>query len=299
MLTCLLTCLRSKDGTEGPQAGPHVDQATWWAMHPRVPRGQRDSAYARGYMDRISGETGAGNASLRQAEELVRSLTGVKSASVRGGADGELAEIRVVAEPTAAAAEIVRNVQSALLARFGISVAAGRIIVTVADVEGAAAGRENGRRPAASQGESTVRILSRPDPRPRLEQVEFQREHPGQVRCRVTLALDDEVVTGEAEGLDAEGMSLEVAARAAVEAMRALAGPEAAPLVLDGVSRVDIAGRDHVVAAVQTRQGRMIKVLAGAAAVDDSAEYAAALAALQATNRWVSGRLWSRPAGNR
>lgn len=247
----------------------------------------------------MSGETGAGNASPRQAEELVRSLTAVKDASVRVGANGEIAEIRVVAEPTAVAAEVVRNVQSALLARFGISVAAGIITVTGAAVEGAAAGRENGRRPGAAEGEATVRILSRPDPRPRLEQVEFQREHPGHVRCRVTLALDDEVVTGEAEGIDAEGMSLEVAARAAVEAMRALAGPEAAPLVLDGVSRVDIAGRDHVVAAVQTRQGRMIKVLAGAAAVDDSAEYAAALAALQATNRWVSGRLWSRPAGNR
>ena len=250
-------------------------------------------------MDRISGETGADNASLRDAEDLVRSLTGVKSASVRGGAHGDLTEIRVVAESTVAPAEVVRNIQSALLARFGISVAAGKIKVTAAGKQGGAAGRDNGRRLAAQEAEPTVRILSRPDPRPRLEQVEFQREHPGHVRCRVTLSLDDHVVTGEAEGFEANGMSLEVAARAAVEAMRLLAGPEAAPLVLDGVSRVDIAGRDHVVAAVQARQGRMIKVLAGAAAVDDSAEYAAALAALQATNRWVSGRLWSRPAGDR
>jgi len=250
-------------------------------------------------MDRISGETGADNVSLERAEELIRSLTGVKSASVRGSADGDLAEIRVVAEPTVAPADLVRSIQSALLARFGISVAAGKIVVTAAGVQGEVAGRDNGRRPSAAGAEQTVRILSRPDPRPRLERVEIQREHPGQVRCRVTLSLEDRVVTGEAEGLEVDGMSLEVAARAAVEAMRALAGPEAAPLVLDGVSRVDIAGRDHVVAAVQTRQGRMIKVLAGAAAVEDSAEHAAALAALQATNRWVSGRLWTRPAGDR
>ncbi len=249
-------------------------------------------------MDRISGETGAGNVSLERAEELIRSLTGVKSASVRGSADGDLAEIRVVAESTVAPADLVRSIQSALLARFGISVAAGKIVVTGAGVQGEVAGRDNGRRPSAG-AEQTVRILSRPDPRPRLERVEIEREHPGHVRCRVTLSLEDRVVTGEAEGLEADGMSLEVAARAAVEAMRALAGPEAAPLVLDGVSRVDIAGRDHVVAAVQTRQGRMIKVLAGAAAVEDSAEHAAALAALQATNRWVSGRLWTRPAGDR
>mgnify|MGYP000858704094 FL=1 len=249
-------------------------------------------------MNRISGDTGAGNTSPRRAEELICSLTGVKSASVRGSADGELVEIRVVAEPTVAAAAVVRSVQSALLARFGISVAAEKIIVTSSDVQAEAAGRDNGRRPEPAP-ESTVRILSRPDPRPRLEQVEVQREHPGRVRCRVTLSLGDRVVTGEAEGIEVDGMSLEVAARAAVEAMTALAGPEAAPLVLDGVSRVDIAGRDHVVAAVQTRQGRMIKVLAGAAAVVESAEHAAALAALQATNRWVSGRLWSRSAGDR
>lgn len=203
-----------------------------------------------------------------------------------------------MAEPTVAPADVVRSIQSALLARFGISVAADKITVTGADVQVEAAVRNNGRRPA-EEPQSTVRIISRPDPRPRLEGVEIEREHPGRVRCRVTLSLDDRVVTGEAEGLEVDGMSLEVAARAAVEAMRALAGPEAAPLVLDGVSRVDIAGRDHVVAAVQTRQGRMIKVLAGAAAVEHSAEHAAALAALQATNRWVSGRLWSRQAGDR
>src|SRR5690606_17615421 len=157
------------------------------------------------YMDRISGEPGAGNAALRRAEELIRSLTGVQSATVRGGPAGEITEIRVVAEDTVAPAEIVRNVQSALLARFGVSVDARAIIVTsAASASAADAGSENGRRPAAPErgaaaGGSTVRILSRPDPRPRLEQVEFEREHPGQVRCRVTLALEDELVTGEAE----------------------------------------------------------------------------------------------------
>ena len=237
-------------------------------------------------------------------EEFIGSLAGVRRASVRGGPAGEIVAINVVAEAGLDTAAVARSVQSALLAQFGLSVDAGSIVVTSAEVT-EVAGRENGRRPAASaEGAagaraSAARALPRPDPRPQLERVEFEREHPGHVRCRVTLVLDDTVVTGEAEGIDAEGASLEVAARAAVQAMRELAGPLAAPLVLDGVSRVEIAGRDHVVAAVQTRQGRMIKVLAGAAAVTDSAEYAAALAALQATNRWVSGRLWSRRPGSR
>ena len=59
--------------------------------------------------------------SLRDAEALLRSLVGIAAASVTAGPDGSLEKIDVVAEPGTGDRQLMRNVLSAIRARFGVA----------------------------------------------------------------------------------------------------------------------------------------------------------------------------------
>jgi hypothetical protein len=61
-------------------------------------------------------------------------------------------------------------------------------------------------------------------------------------------------------------------------------------LSLQGVSIMQSLGRNFVVIAVGAGIGRRAQSLSGIATVDDSAEEAAVLAGLMATNRWMDAR---------
>ena len=62
-------------------------------------------------------------------------------------------------------------------------------------------------------------------------------------------------------------------------------------LALDGVKIVDAFDRKYALVAVHAISGRDITALAGATLVEESTDRAAILAALQATDRWVRGRV--------
>jgi len=62
-------------------------------------------------------------------------------------------------------------------------------------------------------------------------------------------------------------------------------------LALDGVKLVDAFDRKFVLVAVNAMAGRDVTPLAGATVVEVSSDRAAILATLQATDRWVRGRV--------
>ncbi|HIF07685.1 MAG TPA: hypothetical protein EYQ64_12270 [Gemmatimonadetes bacterium] len=62
-------------------------------------------------------------------------------------------------------------------------------------------------------------------------------------------------------------------------------------LALDGVKVVDAFDRRFVLVAVHAITGRDVTSLAGAAVVEESTDRAAILATLQATDRWVRGKV--------
>ena len=82
-------------------------------------------------------------------------------------------------------------------------------------------------------------------------------------------------------------------------AIEAVATKEPAPtarrrgvtLALDGVKVVNAFDRDFVLVAVHAMAGRDVTPLAGATVVESSADRSAILATLQATDRWVRGRV--------
>jgi hypothetical protein len=218
---------------------------------------------------------------VEEAESLIASLPGVLSARVVEVDGGGVGDIHVLTSAEVAAKQTVRNVESALLAHFGVRVDHRKISVATT-TEGAR------MRPAARPA-ATVSALPTAAPAMRrvtYEDLEVRRSARG-AWCKVTLRRGEETIEAEAESATTERATTEeLAARATISALRQLS-PDAAGLALEGAQVVTAFGREFVFVGVTARQGRGTALLTGSAEIRDEAETAAALAVLDATNRWV------------
>lgn len=241
--------------------------------------------------------------SVEQAETLLRSLTGVLLARVLTDDHGRIRDIHVLIDDIDfAPGQIARNVQSALLARFGTLVDLDRIRVDVmpagtrnGSASHPAEPREPAQPPAPHETTHPTGERTAPAPHaapPRLDTVEVERNHAQRVRCRLWLTWADRRLAGAAEALDGPGARFEVAARAAVAALND--ADSAPPLELEGVRVADIAGRAYATVALRAYVGRHIHYLAGAAPVEHSPEDAAASATLQAAGPWLGTPMLER-----
>jgi hypothetical protein len=127
-------------------------------------------------------------------------------------------------------------------------------------------------------------------------QVESERSH--QVRHRVEIEWKGERFLGESSAADLPRARLEAVARATLEAVEKALSTEldesrgrSVTLALDGVKVVAAFDREFVLVAVQAIAGRDVTGLAGAAVSEGLPDRAAILATLQATDRWVRGRV--------
>lgn len=220
---------------------------------------------------------------LTQVERLLSGLTGVGSLRIVPDGHGGIDEVHVVSDGTKGPKQIVRNIESALLAEFGLQIDHRKI--SVAPVKEAAA-------PDISAGRAAAAAPPAPDetaeaaPRILLESLQIDRKAGQRVACKVVLREDEETFEGEAEGPDFSQSRLEVAARALLEALNQ-STMEDISLRLEGIQRTDAFGKDLVLALVQGQERRRSVTLPGVGLVEDSAEEAAVLACLQATNRWA------------
>jgi hypothetical protein len=243
------------------------------------------------------------------AEALLASLAGVLSAHVVTAPDGRIVEIHILSAAELHPKQVVRNVESALSAGFGIEV--DRRIISVAQVRTSSPDPDgNGRMqppgdagPNAPEGQSVHRdpsygtdpgpgrrptlgrIGSAPPPARRLEFVRYEaRRQDETCTCEVVFRGEEAEISGSGTGNNTAGGRAEAAARAVVNGIR-----KARPglrLELDGATIASARGRNFVVVAAHVLLNRENIRLAGAAPLTRSPEEAAILAALQATNRW-------------
>ncbi len=222
---------------------------------------------------------------IERAEKLLNSLVGVVSARVVARPGGSVEEIHLLATRDLTPKQIVRNVESALLARFDLEVDHRVISVAQAKVGAETVEAEAERRPEASGPEKRILFVG--------HQVLTERAH--RVRVSVTVEWQDQRYTGEAAGADLPRARLETTAAATLAAIEngiALFSEEdGATLSLDGVKMVQAFDQTFVLVAVHAMHGRQVTALAGAAAVDDSPDRAVILGTLQATDRWIRGRI--------
>jgi hypothetical protein len=214
---------------------------------------------------------------VRRAENLLTSLQGVLSARIVVSPMGEVQEVHVLTQGSTPAKQVVRNVESALLAHLGLKVDHRKISVAqTAEVRPIEALDQDAVREMAGRREVLFNAL------------EFQGASGSRLTLSVTLRLGDEELSGAAESVDNGRARMQAAARAAVTALEKI-WPRGT-LEVEGVQVVEAFGRRYVLAGVLVVEPRGTSLLTGTCELEESSERAAVLAVLDATNRWLASR---------
>jgi len=215
---------------------------------------------------------------VRRAENLLTSLEGVLSARVVTTPLGEVSEVHILAQSGLQPKQLVRNIESALLAQLGLKVDHRKIsIAQTAEV-----------RPIEAVERAVVRerSLRRAALFESLQVAPGRRPH--RVTLTVTLSFGGKTESAEEEGSDTPRSKVEAAARAAVTVMDKLLADDS--VALEGAKIIDAFDREFVIVGVQGLGGRESVLLMGTAEIKESAERAAVFAVLDATNRWAEAR---------
>jgi hypothetical protein len=215
---------------------------------------------------------------VRRAENLLTSLEGILSARVVTTPLGEVSEVHVLAQAGLAPKQLVRNIESALLAQLGLKIDHRKIsIAQTAEV-----------KPIEALEKEVVReqVLQRSVLFESLTVAPGKRPH--RIAITVTLSYSGRAESAEEESSDTPRNRVEAAAKAAVSVLDRLLNDSS--LALEGAKIVEGFDREFAFVAVQGLGGRETLLLSGTAEIKESAERAAVFAVLDATNRWTEAR---------
>jgi hypothetical protein len=229
---------------------------------------------------------------MKRIEKLLVELDGVGSIKIVPDGQGGIDEIHVLSGSSLGPKRVVRNIESALLAEFGLQIDHRKISVARTRQADIPATSEEEAAPAAT----AEFVSATPQPAPIVESqrtvlrnVHMERMAGKEFSCRVELVQGEEVFIGEAEGPDFERSRIEVAAAAVLEALLKTVD-DSVHLAIQGVSELESLDTRFVVVVVGVSIGRQSETLSGIESIIDSAEEAAVFACLKATNRWLEGR---------
>ncbi len=236
---------------------------------------------------------------LQRAEELIGSLSGVVSARIVANDVGMIEAIHVLVAGDTQPKQMVRNIESALMAELGMRVDHRKVSVATTT-------RRSGEEPAQALATASVPVAPAAAAAAKdgavvrevadvagralyFEDVEIRGSRVKGVTCKVTLRRGGELFVGEAEGQETgDKARVELAARAAMQAI-VLADGQGRTLSFEGARVMQAFDRELVLVGVIARTGRQTQLLTGCCELKDSTETASALAVLNATNRWVEG----------
>ena len=218
---------------------------------------------------------------VRRAENLLTTLEGVLSARVVTTPLGEVSEIHILAQAGLPPKQLVRNIESALLAHLGLKVDHRKIsIAQTAEVKPLETLERTAVRERAMQRGILFENLA-----------VLAGTRPQRVSVAVTVSLGGRQETAEEEASDTPRGRVEGSARATVAVLERFL--EKHSLAVESVQVVEAVDRSVVFVALQGSGGRDAVMLTGTAEIRQSPERAAVFAVLDATNRWVDAR---RPA---
>jgi hypothetical protein len=215
---------------------------------------------------------------VRRAENLLTSLEGILSARVVTTPLGEVSEVHVLAQAGLAPKQLVRNIESALLAQLGLKIDHRKIsIAQTADVKPIEALDREAQREQVLQRSVLFEALT-----------VAPGKRPHRIMISVTLSLLGQTESAEEESSDTPRNRVEAAAKASVTVLDRLMADSS--LALEGAKIVEAFDREFAFVAVQGLGGRETLLLSGTAEIKESAERAAVFAVLDATNRWTEAR---------
>jgi hypothetical protein len=219
---------------------------------------------------------------VRRAENLLTSLEGILSARVVTTPLGEVSEVHVLAQSGLQPKQLVRNIESALLAQLGLRVDHRKIsIAQTAEV-----------KPLEALEQSAVReqALRRAVLFENLTVAPGHRPH--RIGIQVTLSYRGQTEMASEESSDTPRSRVEAAAKAAVTVLDRLLADVSATVALglEGARIVEAFERQFAFGGGPGLGGRDSLLLTGSAEIKESAERAAVFAVLDATNRWTEMR---------
>ena len=191
---------------------------------------------------------------------------------------GDVSEVHVLTAADVPPKQMVRNIESALMAQLGLKIDHRKIsIAQTADVKPIEALQQEAINTRAKKRVVVFQGLEvRPAP----------RSH--RVMIRVKLSFEDKESEAEEQGTDTVRNRVEAAARAASQCLEELLPDNS--VALEGAQIVEAFDRKFVMVAVHGLGGREAQLLTGTCEIRESAERSAVLAVLDATNRWVDAR---------
>jgi hypothetical protein len=215
---------------------------------------------------------------VRRAENLLTSLEGILSARVVTTPLGEVSEVHILAQAGLQPKQLVRNIESALLAQLGLKVDHRKIsIAQTAEV-----------RPIEALERESVRdkVLQRTVLFENLAVAPGRRPH--RISITVTLSYRGQTESAEEESSDTPRSRVEAAAPAAATVLDRLRAETS--IALEGAKIVEGFDREFAFVAVQGLGGREMTLMTGTSEIKESGERAAVFAVLDATNRWTEAR---------
>ena len=215
---------------------------------------------------------------MKRVENLITGLTGVLSGRVVVTPLGEVSEVHVLTTSSIAPKQVVRNIESALMAQLGFKIDHRKISVAqTADVRPIEALQEEA---ISERSKRRVVVFKNLEVRP--------SERPQRVQVRVKLAFGEKEAQADELGTDTTRNRVEAAARAAAACLDTLLPDNS--IALEGAQIIEAFDRKFVLVAVHGLGGREAQLLTGTCEIRESAERSAVLAVLDATNRWVDAR---------
>jgi hypothetical protein len=215
---------------------------------------------------------------VRRAENLLTSLEGILSARLVTTPLGDVSEVHVLAQAGLSPKQLVRNIESALLAQLGLKIDHRKIsIAQTADVKPIEALQRDAVRD---------RVLQRTLLFENLSVAPGRRQH--RILITVTLSYRGVTETAEEETSDTPRSRVEGAAKASVMVLDRLLTESS--IALEGAKIVEAFDRQFAFVAVQGLGGRETILMTGTSEIKESAERAAVFAVLDATNRWTEAR---------
>lgn len=209
-------------------------------------------------------------------EDLICKVQGVYSAKVKvDDADGEIIECHVLADRSRNVKQLVRDVQSALMAKFHVDLDYKLISVAQVDNLDTILASTKPESPAEEQKHE----------QPRVQLKSFMMGYEGNsIKAVVSISVGELVYSGEASGNSGVNSRFRTLAQAVVNAVNYNVSDNMSLSILD-VQRFSINGQNAFAVAIYFRCRGREETLLGAALIREDENMSVVKAALDALNR--------------
>jgi hypothetical protein len=213
---------------------------------------------------------------LPEFEAALRSVPGIREASVRTSADAHPVEVHVVSGGEKPAKQVVRDVQAIAMAQFDLDI--DHRIVSVVQIAGDPV--------EAALSSDVLADVAEDLPRPALTSISL-RSAEGETEANVSLAIAGSVFAGRAAGPSGIVHRPRIVASATLAALTELLG---IPAQIESAQVLEVGPREVALTTLTLTIPRLgDQVLCGSALVRGAEEDAVARSVLAAINRRLAG----------